>query len=164
MRHQPNARISPIGVMLCLLAYLLSATPLLPVATAVIAWLDGEHHVTLAMEKDGVSVVLGHDERDARKSLTHTHCIVSSALTLLAEPAGPAHSDHVLNFQAGNVATPGKAVAHLPAPIASETSTIPVSIAERVLPVIVTKVEAPLLDIPPPATSVTVARATVLLI
>lgn len=164
MRHQATGRVRPIWASICLLAYFLSATPLLPIATALVAWADGEHRVVLSADKDGTRVVLGHDERDPRTALTHSHCAVSRALTLLAEPSGPVHSDHVLNFQSASMTTVREATLRVTVPSADETLAAPATTATVVLPQLVTKVEAPLLDIPPPAMSIVVARATVLLI
>ena len=149
---------------MCLLAYLLSATPLLPMATVLVAWADGEHRVALSADRDGTQVVLGHDARDPRTALTHSHCAVSRALTLLAEPSGPAHSDHVLNFQSPSFTTLRGAAPCVSVPPADETLVAPAAAATVVLPQLVTNIEAPLLDIPPPAMSVVVARATVRLI
>jgi len=149
---------------MCLLAYFLSATPLLPIATALVAWADGEHRVMLSADKDGTRLVLGHDDRDPRTALTHSHCTVSRALTLLAEPSGPDHADHILNFQSASFTTLREATPRVSFPPVDETLVAPATTGVVVLPQLVTNVEAPLLDIPPPAISVMVARATVLLI
>jgi hypothetical protein len=149
---------------MCLLAYFFSATPLLPIATALVAWADGEHRVALSADKDGTRVVLGHDARDPRTALTHSHCAVSRALTLLAEPSGPDHADHILNFQSGSSTIVREASPWVAVPQADAGPVAPASVAAVILPTLVSNVEAPLLDIPPPAISVMVARATVLLI
>ena len=150
---------------MCLLAYFLSATPLLPIATALVAWVDGEHRVELSADRDGTRVVLGHDARDPRKALTHSHCAVSRLLTLLAEPSGQDHADHILNFQCGSSTTLREATPWVAAPQTDAGPVAPASVPAVLLPRLVPKVEeAPLLDIPPPAICVLVARATVLLI
>lgn len=164
MRHQATVQVRPIWASLCLLAYLLSATPLLPIATALVAWADGDHHVLLSADKDGTRVVLGHDARDVRTALTHSHCGVSRVLTLLAQPSGPVHSDHVLNFRSGSFTTLREATPCIAVPPTDETPTAPAMVSALVLPRLVTNVEAPLLDIPPPAMSVTVVGTTVFLI
>jgi len=164
VRHPVTCQIRPIRAAICLLAYFLSATPLLPIATALVAWADGEHRVALAADIDGAQVVLAHDARDPRKALTHSHCAVSRVLTLLAEPAGSDHADHVLNFQCGDSTKLREATRWIAAPQADAGLVVPASVAAVVLPRLVTNVEARLLDIPPPAISIVVARATILLI
>lgn len=149
---------------MCLLAYLLSATPLLPVITALVAWVDGEHRVSLSADKDSTRIVLSHDARDPRMALTHAHCAVSRALMLLAESSGPVDSDHILNFQSASSTTLREATPSAAVPIADKILVPPAPADAVVLTRLLTNVEAPLLDIPPPATSVVVARATVLLI
>ena len=164
MRRPATGRLRPIWAAICLLAYFLSATPLLPIATALIAWADGEHRVTLSSDKDITRVVLGHDARDPRQSLTHSHCVVSRALTLLAVPSGPEHADHVLNFQCGNSTTLREATPWTAAPQLGVDLVSPPSGAAVVLPRLASNIEAPLLDIPPPPICILVVRATVLLI
>ena len=164
MRHQATGQVRPIWALMCLLAYLLSTTPLLPIATTLVAWADGDHRVLLSADKDGTRVVLGHDARDIRTALTHSHCGVSLVLTLLAQPSGPVHSDHVLNFQSGSCATPREATPCIPVPPTDETPTAPAMVSALVLPRLVSNAEGPPLDTPPAAISVTVVRTTVLLI
>jgi hypothetical protein len=164
MRQQATGQVRPIWASMWLLAYFLSATPLLPIATALVAWVDGEHRVALSADKDGTRVVLGHDARDPRKAFTHLHCAVSRVLTLLAKPSGPDHADHVLNFQCGSSTTLREATPCVAVPQADAGPVAPASVPAVVLPSLVSNVEARLLDIPPPAMAVMVARATVLLI
>jgi hypothetical protein len=133
-------------------------------ATAFVAWIDGEHRVALAADKDGTRIVLGHDASDPRRALTHSHCAVSRVLTLLAEPAGPEHADHILNFQSGACTTLRDGTAWVAAPQADSVLVLPAAASALALSKPPANVEAPLLDIPPPAMAVVVARATVLLI
>jgi hypothetical protein len=164
MHQQTKGHVRPVWAAICLLAYLFSATPLLPIATVLLAWADGEHHVALSADQNGTRVVLGHDARDVRTALTHSHCVVSRVLTLLAEPSGPAHSDHVLNFHCGTASVVGKAMPLIAVPSAGEVPVVSALAATVTLPTLVTNVEAPLLDIPPPAMSVAVVSSTVFLI
>lgn len=164
MRQPATVQPRPVRALICLLTFLLSSTPLLPITMASIAWADGEHQVILAVEKDGMRIVLGHDAHNARTALTHSHCVVSRALTLLAEPSGPVHSDHVLNFHGSSLSTLDRGKSSISVPlsagaVAAQTLT-PTSIAWTPA----ADVEAPLLDIPPPAMSVVIARTTVLVI
>jgi hypothetical protein len=160
----PSTRIHPFLGTVCLLAYLCFATPLMPVVTAMAAWFDGEHHVSVSMERDGARVILSHDASDPRKDLTHSHCLVSHALTLLAEPAGPEHTDHVLNFQTTSSTMLRSATLRTAVQSADEMLVAPAAPVTLPFSRPVTTVEAPPLDLPPPATSVVVARATVFLI
>jgi hypothetical protein len=147
-----------------LVAWFVASTPLLPLATALVAWADGEHRVALGADKDGTRVVLGHDESDPRKALTHSHCTVSRVLALLAEPAGQEHADHVLNFQSGASTTLRDGAAWVAAPQTDSILIVPAAASALASSRLPGNVEAPLLDIPPPAMSVVVARTTVLLI
>ena len=104
MRSPARQLFRPLWAWLCLLAYVASATPLPPLVTALVAWMDSDHRVTLTADSDGTRVVLAHDAGTGRRAITHTHCAVSRLLTLLAEPAGPAPSDHILAFHSGGLA------------------------------------------------------------
>ena len=85
----------------CLAAYLLS-TPLAPLGTAMLAWIDGEHRVHLVNQAHGTRIILAHDNQNVRRASTHHHCLASSALVLFAQPLSDAQPDHVLSFQSGN--------------------------------------------------------------
>lgn len=164
MRKPAPLHVRPVWAVCCLLAYLFSATPLLPIATALVAWVDGEHYVLLSADNASMRIVLRHDARDGRTALTHSHCVVSRALSLLAEPAGPEHSDHVLSFQKASSIIARSAPLRPTPQSTIEMPMAPAVPATRPLPQLRTNVEAPFLDLPPPATSVVVARATVFLI
>lgn len=86
---------------MCLLAFLCSAPQVLPTVTAVLAWIDGEHDVSVTMDEQSMRVVLSHDRSDALKSPRHLHCALTRAITALAEPA-PFQGDHILNFGSGS--------------------------------------------------------------
>jgi hypothetical protein len=89
-----------ISGVVCLAAYLLS-TPLAPLGTAFLAWIDGEHRVELVNGDHGSRVVLAHDSQDMRRASGHHHCLASAALVLFAPPLSDTQPDHVLSFQAG---------------------------------------------------------------
>ncbi|HXG47844.1 MAG TPA: hypothetical protein VNO52_09480 [Methylomirabilota bacterium] len=137
---------------------------MLPLATALVAWADGEHWVRLAADRDGARVVLGHDAGDPRKALTHSHCLISQMLTLLAQPSGPEHADHILNFQSGASTARRDVTIRLAVTQVEVGLAFPPSAHAVASPRLLSNVEAPLLDIPPPAMAVVVAGATVLLI
>ncbi len=164
MRKPATVQPRPLWALICLLTFLLSATPLLPITMAFIAWADGEHQVTLAIEKDGMRIVLGHDAHNARTALTHSHCVVSRALTLLAEPSGPVHSDHVLNFHGSNLSALSRGKSSIAVPLSAGGTALQTLTPTSITRTTAADVEAPLLDIPPPAMSVVIARTTVLVI
>ena len=87
--------------LFCLAAYLLS-TPLAPLGTAFLAWIDGEHWVHLVNQEHSTRIVLAHDNQDLRRARTHHHCVASAALVLFAQPLSETQPDHVLSFQSGS--------------------------------------------------------------
>lgn len=150
--------------LLCLLAYLGVATPMVPVLTVVTAWMDGEHRVSMSMAGQSSRVVLSHDANDPIKFLSHSHCAVSRGLASLAEPQNPFHPDHVLQFAAAEIAAPRSIlqqaltaeIPELPQPAFSLHSLLAVPDSRAPLNAAATP--------PTPALSVAFARVTVLLI
>ncbi len=77
------------------LLYLLTATPLSPLLTLLLAMTDSSHHVVLGQTKSGIQVVLRHD---CFHSPTHRHSIVARAITLVAQRPTEGNPDHVIRF------------------------------------------------------------------
>lgn len=101
MQPQNRSRAGhPVWVVTCLLAFLSSAPQVLPSVTAMLAWIDGEHHVSVTMDAQSMRVVLSHDQSGELKSPHHLHCALTRAITALAEPA-PFQGPHILNFCSG---------------------------------------------------------------
>lgn len=150
--------------VICLWAHLCSVTHLLPSITAVIAWIDGQHNVSIRLDDNGSEVVLSHDETDGRKSTAHDHCVVSQFLIAFAEaPTGEA--DHLVDFDLTQVSarrSSSQRSEALPADLLpshfpsfsrlTETSRVPFAVATSA-PAILS-----------PAPSVTVAHTVVILI
>ena len=78
--------------LLCV--YVATATPILPVLTALLGSTDRSHHVALQQTAQGVQVVLRHE---CANLLAHRHGVVARALTLLAQRSTTG-ADHVIQF------------------------------------------------------------------
>jgi hypothetical protein len=83
----------------CALVYLVTMVPALPMATAFLEWLEGDHSVRVHCEGDSFRVVLSHDTADPRTAPTHTHRALSHGILLWAHQFDPGTSDHVLLFR-----------------------------------------------------------------
>jgi hypothetical protein len=146
----------------CLFAYLLS-TPLAPLSTALLAWIDGEHTVQLVGQEQGARVVLSHDQKVPGQVANHKHCPAAAAMVLFAEPPVPGQSDHVLSFESAGSNAMWERLPTVNAPdvgVALDRSfalaschSVDAAIRDTVHP-------AP----PPLSTSVVVVRSTVFLI
>ncbi len=147
-----------------LLTFLLSATPVLPVVTALAAWLDGEHHVSVSIDRHKARVVLSHDATDPRKAITHAHCVVSRAIASIAEPPEPFHPDHILSFGASEALRNCSSNTRLLAPSADIISAAVWHFSSAVCRTEPTFLAALVVGPSPPSLSVTIARSTVLLI
>jgi hypothetical protein len=82
---------------LVLALYLLTATPLAPALTALLALADRGHHLAMQQTSGGIAVVLRHD---CFNSPTHRHAFIARTLTLLAQPTSASQPDHVIQFGA----------------------------------------------------------------
>jgi hypothetical protein len=164
MRHQDGKTMRPLWASFLLLAFLLSATPILPVLTALTAWLGGEHDVSVAMDRNGARVVLSHDSADPLKVITHSHCVVSRAITSIAEQAEPFHSDHILTFSGSDTLRNCSSNARLLTPSADVLSAAVWHFSFDACRTEPTYLATPVVGSPSPSLSVTIARATVLLI
>jgi hypothetical protein len=87
-----------LGAFVGMGLYLLASTPLTPLLTATLAWIDGGHTIALVGDGDSVRVVLGHVKGIDRWIPTHHHCLIARALVALAEPSTPRQPDHILHF------------------------------------------------------------------
>ncbi len=154
----------PLWASFLLLAFLLSATPILPVLTALTAWLGGEHDVSVAMDRNGARVVLSHDSADPLKVITHSHCVVSRAITSIAEQAEPLHPDHVLSFSGTGTARNCSATTRVFAPSFDDFTAAVYSFSSDASRIKPTTSTAPVVGPCPASLSVTIARSTVLLI
>ncbi len=88
--------------------YLLASTPLSPLLTATLAWIDGGHTISLVGEGESVRVVLGHVRGIERWSPPHHHCLIARALVAFAEPSTPRQPDHILHFGGRLPSVPGR--------------------------------------------------------
>ncbi len=80
-----------------LLIYLLNATTLAPIWTALLAVSDSSHHVTVQQSTQGLRLVLRHD---ATNVPSHLHGVIAQSLALFAQRTAPSsQSDHVIQFR-----------------------------------------------------------------
>ncbi len=79
------------------LLYLLTATPVAPAITVLLAALDRSHQVAMQETANGLQVVLRHG---CVNLASHRHGMVARALTLFAQQTTPSQSDHVIQFGA----------------------------------------------------------------
>ena len=154
----------PFWASFYLLTFLLSATPVLPVFTALAAWLDGEHLVSVSIDRDKARVVLSHDATDPRKAITHAHCVVSRAITSIAEQPEPFHPDHILSFNGSDVLRNCSSNTRLLAPSADVLSAAVWRSSFDACRVEPSFPAAPVMGPPSPSLSVAITRATVFLI
>ncbi len=81
-----------------LLLYVLALSPVGLVLLGILGTLDADHRAVLQSDADGIRLVLRHEGGCAR----HQHHAVARVLTLFAAESSAPHSDHVLQFSAGN--------------------------------------------------------------
>jgi hypothetical protein len=98
----PRARQTPglVAVSCLLLLYLATATPIAPLAVALLARLERGHQVALQHTAQGLRVVLRHGCLD---SPAHRHGLVAQALTALAQRTASPQSDHIIQFASADV-------------------------------------------------------------
>lgn len=89
----------------CVWAYLAATIPLIPLTTACLAWIDGDHHVSIGFSGHSLNVILAHDDADPQKSSDHLHCALTQGVLLFqgglrySEDSQDKSSDHVLQFR-----------------------------------------------------------------
>lgn len=149
--------------VICLWAHLCSVAHLLPSLTAVVAWIDGQHYVSIRIDDNGSRVVLSHDETIGRMSARHSHRVVSQILVAFAE-SPTAEADHLVDFSQTHVSARRSS--------AQRSESIPVDHFACILlhasrlteSLRVPFAAASALSISSPAPSVAVARTVVILI
>ena len=155
-------RVGRLVVRIGLLSlYLVTATPLAPALTALLALADGAHQVALQQSAGGVQVVLHHE---CVRSAAHRHGMVARTLTLFAQRTAGAQLDHVIQFGSANFMSPAPMVAVAPSTQMPALDAFPSGLC---------RLEAPSLGLflatcprPPPAASglLRSVRSTVLLL
>lgn len=115
-RTRPSFRLRWMGAFVGMGLYLLASTPLTPLLTAALAWMDGGHTIALVGEGESVRVVLGHVRGIARWMPDHHHCWIARALVAFAEPATPRQPDHILHFGGRLPTIPGREREGMPNP------------------------------------------------
>ncbi len=98
---------SPRGVaalaMLFVMLQLTICSPLLPLATAVAAWVDGDHSVCFVARPGEVHLELRHARGTGPLEPIHHHGATTRALLVFSEPASPTDPDHILEFASGQL-------------------------------------------------------------
>ena len=157
-----STRVHPALGLACLLVYLCFAIPIAPAATALAAWFDGEHNVSVAMERTGTRVVLSHDSSQPLKSVTHFHCLVSRTILSIGKQIEPFHADHILSFDnIDSTADDSSATRFIAPPVKQPTPAI-VLHAQDVRETLPACVFSPALGPPSPSLWVAICHATVL--
>ena len=95
---QPRLRLCAISLALL---YLVIATPLLPLLTALLALSDRSHLVILQPTTQGIQVVLRHD---GLHSPSHRHGLIARSLAVFAQRTIAPQTDHVIQFGAMDTA------------------------------------------------------------
>ncbi len=96
--RQPRLRFCAI---LLALLYLVTATPLLPALTALLALSDRSHLVTFQPTAHGIEVVLRHDSLHPP---SHPHGLIARSLAVFAQRTIAPQTDHVIQFGATDAA------------------------------------------------------------
>ena len=93
---------SPRGIAalaaLCLVLQLMVCSPLLPLATALAAWWDGDHSVCFVASPGEIHLELRHAHGAGTLPSNHHHGAATRALLVFSEPESPSDPDHVLEF------------------------------------------------------------------
>ena len=120
LRHLPTLRL--VGGSFLVLLGLVTATPLAPALTALLALADRSHPVAVQQTARGIQVVLRHNFFN---SPTHRHGMVARALTMIAERPVGSQPDHVIQFAASATSEQASALAIEPAPGAPAPGLFP---------------------------------------
>ena len=110
LRHLPALRW--VGGSCLVLLYLLTAIPLTPTLTALLAMADRSHQVAVQPTAHGIQVVLRHV---CFNSPAHRHGLVARALTLFAQRPVEGRLDHVIQFAASPLSDQAPALILAPA-------------------------------------------------
>lgn len=106
-----------LAALLCLVLHLCANTPAGLLATAAVAWLDGEHSVQLMGRESGSRIVLAHESSDQLRSPTHSHCATCRVVLLMESPSQAGGPDHILDFREPGVLARHGIAAAPPAPV-----------------------------------------------
>lgn len=83
---------------LCLVLQLAVWSPLLPLATALIAWMDGGHLIRFVASGDETHVELRHERGVAGREVSHHHTPLVRSLLCFSKSSHAGEADHVLAF------------------------------------------------------------------
>lgn len=81
-----------------LLLQLAICSPLLPLTTALAAWMDGDHSVCFVARPGEVHLELRHARGASPLEPIHHHGAATRALLVFSEPASSSDPDHILEF------------------------------------------------------------------
>ncbi len=144
----------------CVWAYLAATIPLLPLAMAGLAWVDGDHRVSIGFTGKSLKIILAHDPADPAKAPEHIHCALTQGVLLLSEACQDGAPDHVLQFHQGH--SPSQRENRAPSLVTSPgQSPASLSTVAFILPSPAKELRPRLVLAPP---SPNVVRTTVLLI
>ena len=89
--------------VMVLMLFVVSQTPLLPVAAAAVVWIEGTHEVEFNAGAEGPTLVLRHQRKlglgDSSLPQGHQHGLLTRAVLTFAQSQGGAHPDHKLSFK-----------------------------------------------------------------
>jgi hypothetical protein len=83
---------------LCLVLQLAVWSPLLPLATALIAWMDGGHTIRFVASGDETHVELRHERGVVGQKIVHHHTPLIRSLVCFSKPSNSGEADHILAF------------------------------------------------------------------
>jgi hypothetical protein len=111
LQHQRGLAV--IG-SLCLVLQLAVWSPLLPLATALIAWMDGGHTIRFTASGDETHVELRHERGVVGWELIHHHTPLIQSLVCFSKPSNSGEADHILAFSTiGSVSASGSLLQRL---------------------------------------------------
>jgi hypothetical protein len=83
---------------LCLVLQLAVCSPLLPLATALIAWMDGGHSIRFVVSGDETHVELRHEHGVLGRELNHQHTPLLRSMMCFSKRSTSVQGDHILEF------------------------------------------------------------------
>ena len=92
-----------MAATLFLMLQLAICSPLLPLATALAAWMDGDHSVCFVARPGEVHLELRHARGAGPLEPVHHHGAATRALLVFSEPASSPDPDHILEFASGQL-------------------------------------------------------------
>jgi hypothetical protein len=91
-----------------------------PAAVTLLAGLAGDHAVKVRLGREGMAIVLGHQQEHLQ---THRHSTVSQMLVAFAQPTDAPHPDHELAFRTALADCPERL--SVPAPARESSAELP---------------------------------------